>query len=58
MRPPAITIRLELEAPPHVLADLLDDAEEARIDHWLLTHPEYRELVARALELEAERRPA
>jgi len=52
MVPPAVVIRLELEAAPVVVVDVLDEHEERRLTHWLaVAHPEYGELAARALEL-------
>jgi hypothetical protein len=52
--PPAIVIRFELEAPPRVEADWLDDAEDARMMDWLGHHPVYQALIAAGMEL-AER---
>ena len=53
--PPAIVIRLELEAP-RVYLDAVTESEAARLEDWLVGHDAYLELVARARELEAEKR--
>ncbi len=57
--PPAIVIRLELEATPVVYVQTINEAEEKRLTDWVTeAHPEYGELVALALELVDERRAA
>jgi hypothetical protein len=56
---PAIVIRLELEAVPVVYVQTLNEAEERRLTDWVTdAHPEYGELVARALELAEAKRAA
>ena len=52
MRPPAITIRLEVEGTPRVVFDAMNESEAARVLEWLDSKPDYDELVGRALELE------
>jgi hypothetical protein len=50
--PPAIVIRLELEAAPHVYVHDLDEAEEARLGDWIReARPQYGDLISRALAL-------
>jgi hypothetical protein len=57
--PPAIVIRLELEAAPRVYCEALAEAEQTRLGDWLAeARPEYGALVDRAMELEAEERAA
>ena len=58
MTPPAITIRLEVEAPPRVVVDALTDGENARAFDWVDANLEYAELVARAFDLEERERAA
>ncbi len=58
MSAPAVLIVLELEAAPRVVVDALDEGDELRLAAWLEACPDYSELVARALELEHERRAA
>ena len=57
MRPPAIIVRFELEAAPRLQIDALSEREHERILDWVETHPDYLELLKRALELES-RKPA
>jgi hypothetical protein len=49
--PPAVVIRLELESPPQVLLDCLNESEEVRVVDWLGTHPALVELVDLAFQL-------
>jgi hypothetical protein len=51
---PAILIRLELEAAPRLLVEALSEQEHDRLVDWLETHPDYLELVRRALALEGK----
>ena len=52
MNAPAIVIRLSLEARPSVYIDAIHESDESRLAEWLESHPQYADLVARALELE------
>jgi len=52
--PPAIVVTFELEAAPKVIAAWSTDADEARMTEWLDAHPEYAELLHRAVELSGE----
>ena len=54
MTPPAIVIRLELEAAPRLQVDALDERESKRLLDWLDAHPRYLRLIQEAIELEAE----
>ena len=45
--PPAIVIRLELEAAPRVYLDAVAESEAVRLEDWLVGHDAYLELVAR-----------
>lgn len=56
--PPALVIRLALEAAPRVYVEALHEGEHARLVDWIAARPALGELVARALELEDERRAA
>lgn len=56
--PPAVLIRVELEAAPVVVVDVLTDAELARLADWIHSHPRLAALVTAAVELEAEARAA
>jgi hypothetical protein len=57
-QPPALIIRLELEAAPKVMQSCMTEGEEDRLVAWLGTHPELLGLVRAALELAAEARAA
>ncbi len=59
MNPPALVIRIEVEAAPKVYVHTLNESEEHRLTDWLTeARPDYGELVARALELADEERAA
>jgi hypothetical protein len=52
--PPAVVIRIELEAAaPKVIADC-SEAEVARLSGWLAQQPDLLLLVTHAIELEEE----
>jgi hypothetical protein len=55
--PPAITIRIALEAAPVIYRDFSNEGEERRMLDWINAHPAYAALIRRALEL-AERERA
>jgi hypothetical protein len=48
-QPPALIIRLELEAAPQVLQSCMNEGEEDRLADWLNSHPELLHLVMSAL---------
>jgi hypothetical protein len=48
---PAVVVVFELEATPKVIAAWSTDSDDARITAWLDSHPEYAELLHRAVEL-------
>jgi hypothetical protein len=52
VKPPAILIRLELEAAPRLQVDALSEEEHGRIVDWIKAHPAYLQLVEDALALE------
>lgn len=54
MSPPAVVIRLEIEAAPQVLFDCVSESEEKRLKDWLNARPELLGLAVRALELREE----
>jgi hypothetical protein len=58
MNAPAVVIRLSLEARPRVYVDAIHESDATRLAEWLESHPQYADLVARALELEREKRAA
>jgi hypothetical protein len=59
MNPPALVIRLALEADPVVYLDTLSDTEERRLIDWLtVARPSYGELAARVMELAQEAKAA
>jgi hypothetical protein len=59
LNPPALVIRLELEAAPKIYVHTLNEGEEKRLTHWLTeARPQYGELVARAFELAEQERAA
>lgn len=58
MSAPAVTICIEFEAAPRVMADCLNSDEMDHMNLWLDRHPELAELVARAIELAETRRAA
>lgn len=59
VNPPALVIRVELEAAPAVYVHTLNEQEEKRLTDWVTeAHPEYGELVAWALELSEAKRAA
>lgn len=58
MTAPAVLIRIPLEGAPRLLVDALTERNHQRIVHWIATHPEYLELVQRAIALEAKARAA
>jgi len=49
---PAVLIRLDLESRPRVVCDFTNTGDRARMDDWLGSHPELRDLVVQALALE------
>jgi hypothetical protein len=55
---PAVVIRLELEAPPRIYCDVMTEAAGGRLTDWLASHPDYLELVNRAIELGERARAA
>jgi hypothetical protein len=52
--PPAVVIRFEFESRPSVVAAWSTDADDERMTVWLDAHPEYAELLHRAIELSGE----
>jgi hypothetical protein len=56
--PPAIVIRLELEAAPRLQVDALDERESKRLIDWLDAHPRYLRLIQEAIKLETQERAA
>jgi hypothetical protein len=54
---PAVAIILPLESPPEVVYCDLGPGDQERLHTWLAAHPEFLELVERALELAAEATP-
>ena len=58
MSPPAVVIRLEVEAPPRVVFDALTDGENARLADWIGANADYAELVAQAVDLGERERAA
>ena len=58
MSPPAVVIRLEVEAPPRLIVEALTEGENARLFDWVGANPDYSELVERALDLESRERAA
>ena len=58
MNAPAVVIRLSLEARPYVYVDAIHESDERRLAEWLESHPQYAELMARALELERKEQAA
>lgn len=46
---PALTIRLEPEAPPSIRTDALNEAEASRLNDWILAHGDLIDLLDRAL---------
>jgi hypothetical protein len=54
----SITIRVALEAAPVVWRDFGDDGDERRMRDWLDAHPDYWELIDRAVELIEQERAA
>ena len=58
MTAPAIVITLALEARPRVWCDFLTTQEADRVLDWVDQHPEYRELLDLAVELQGEERAA
>jgi len=51
---PAVVVVFELEAAPRVIAAWSTDADDARMTEWLDAHPEYADLLHRAVELSGE----
>jgi hypothetical protein len=63
MSAPALVIRLEVEAAPRLMCDVMSESEEERLIDWLDAHPELIDLVVRAFKLgdlfpEADRKGA
>ena len=58
MSPPAVLIRLELEASPRVIVDAMYEGEMERLHDWFEAHPLHLELIHRAHELAARSGPA
>jgi hypothetical protein len=57
-QPPALIIRLELEAAPSVMQSCMTESEEDRLLEWLGSRPELLRLVTTALKLADEARAA
>ena len=55
---PAVVIRIEIEAAPRVLFEVMTDGANGRLADWLASHPEYLALVSAALELGDQARAA
>lgn len=49
--PPAVVVVFELEAAPKVIPAWSTDTDDERMTVWLDAHPEYAELLHRAVEL-------
>jgi hypothetical protein len=56
--PPVIVIEFRIESAPRVLIHATTADQEQRVWDWVGAHDEYRELVARALELAEQERAA
>jgi hypothetical protein len=55
---PAVIIRLELEASPHIYLDTIHSGEEARLRDWIERHPDYVALIRRAQQIAEQERAA
>jgi hypothetical protein len=55
---PSVLILFQLETAIRVAWDCLNEGEEQRLRDWIESHPEYGPIVARALELAAEKQAA
>jgi hypothetical protein len=55
---PAVLIRFELEAAPRLFVESLNDREHDRLIDWVEAHPDYLDLIRRALALETQERAA
>jgi hypothetical protein len=51
MSAPALIIRLEVEAAPRLVCDVISESEEERLIDWIDAHPELVDLVVRAFRL-------